>query len=150
MIYAVVGAGPRTGTSWVMGQLHAAGLPVHWTKYIKIPGAEYETDWKELANLNHVIAKVWPGTISVADIGRVVILRRDRDEQIISLRKQIERERDAGYKCVETAEVLIDRCVKFADAIRISKIEIRTEDLNSRINEIIGWLSEPFEYRRTA
>jgi hypothetical protein len=150
MIYAVVGAGPRTGTSWVMGQLHAAGLPVYWTKSIKIPGAEYETNWKELPNLRNVIAKVWPGTISVADIGRVVILRRDRDEQVISLRKQMERERIAGYKCDETAEELIDRCVKFADAIRLPKIEIRTEDLNSRINEIIGWLSEPFEYRRTA
>ena len=150
MIYAVVGAGPRTGTSWVMGQLHAAGLPVHWTKSIKIPGAEYETNWKDLPNLNNVIAKVWPGTLTVANVGRVVILRRDRDDQIISLRKQIERERVAGYKCIDTAETLIDRCVKFADAIQIPKIEIRTEDLNSRINEIIGWLSEPFEYRRTA
>jgi hypothetical protein len=133
-----------------MGQLHAAGLPVHWTTSIKIPGAEYETDWKELPNLNNVIAKVWPGTLTVAKVSRCVILRRDRDEQIISLRKQIERERDAGYMCVDTAEVLIDRCVKFADAIQIPKIEIRTEDLNSRINEIIGWMSEPFEYRRTA
>jgi hypothetical protein len=150
MIYAVVGAGPRTGTSWVMGQLHAAGLPVHWTKSIKIPGAEYETDWKELPNLNNVIAKVWPGTMTVAKVSRIVLLRRDRDEQIISLRKQLERERAVGYKVVETAEELIDRNVKFANAIRIPKIEIRTEDLNSRIGEIIGWLSEPFEYRRTA
>jgi hypothetical protein len=150
MIYAVVGAGPRTGTSWVMGELHAAGLPVYWTKTLNIPGAKYETDWKILPTLHNVIAKVWPGTLTVANVGRIVLLRRDRDEQIISLRKQIEREREAGYKCDETAEDLIDRCILFANVIRIPKIEIRTEDLNSRIDEIIGWLSEPFEYRRTA
>ena len=150
MIYAVTGAGPRTGTSWTMAQLEKAGLPIYQSAHMKIPGAEYETDWKELSTLNHVIAKVWPATLSQANVGRMVVLRRNRDCQIHSLHKQMEREMAAGYKFNDTAEEIIDRCIRYVNNCRIPKIEIPTENLNQEIGSIIEWLSVPFEQERVA
>ena len=149
MIYAVTGAGPRTGTSWTMGKLLEAGLPVHWTEYLHIPGAKYETV-EELSGLDNVIVKVWPRNLSRANISRMVVLRRDRNAQIESIENQLIREREAGLKIVQTPEQLINQCEWMLEQSQIPRREYRTEELNDAISKIIDWLAEPFiqEYRK--
>ena len=150
MIYAVVGAGPRTGTSWTMKQLDKAGLPVYWSRHFEIPGAEYETLYTQLPDLNHVIAKVWPPALSHALVGRMLVLKRDFESQVISLRKQIEREASAGFKNYMTAEQIIERSNWIVDQSKIPRMEVETKDLSKHIDEIVNWFSEPFEQMRIA
>ena len=145
MIYAVTGAGPRTGTSFVMSKLLAAGLPVYWTLGYDFPGAKYEVRKNELFGLDRVIAKVWPRLLSRTDISRMVVLKRDRTTQIASLKRQMEREREAGFVIEEKPESLIDQSRWIVDNSRILKREYRTEELDDNIAEIVAWLSEPFE-----
>lgn len=145
MIYAVTGAGPRTGTSFVMSKLHEAGLPVYWTLGYDFPGAEYEVRKHELFGLDKVIAKVWPRLLSRATVSRMVVLKRDRATQIESLKRQIEREREAGLVFEEKPESLIDQSRWIVDNSSIRKREYRTEELDDNIAEIVTWLSEPFE-----
>jgi hypothetical protein len=145
MIYAVTGAGPRTGTSFVMEKLHEAGLPVYWTLGYDFPDSKYEIRKEELFGLSHVVAKVWPRLLSRVKISRMVVLKRDRDTQIESLTKQIEREREAGWTVLESPERMIDQQKWIVDNSRIPKREYRTEELDDHIDEIVSWLSEPFK-----
>jgi hypothetical protein len=145
MIYSVTGAGPRTGTSWTMGKLRDAGLPVYWTPGYDFPNAEYEVRKNELLNVNRVIVKVWPRLLSRVNISRMVVLKRDRATQIKSLERQIECEREAGWTILEKPESLIDQCRWIVDNSRIHKREYRTEELDDNIVDIVNWLSEPFE-----
>ena len=89
MIRAIVGAGPRVGSSWVMAQLHKAGLPVHWDREFSQlfpvggnPGGYYETNANNLPTLSNVICKVWPLGSATADIERMVMLKRDESRQV--------------------------------------------------------------------
>ena len=149
MMYSVTGAGPRVGTGWVMGKLHEAGLPVYWTKNLIVEGSSYDTHWNELPGLNNVIAKVWPPFLSKVDVSKMIVLRRNRKDQIASTIKQIRRERKAGFTVNDTPEQLIDRCEWFLKQQHIPTMEVRTEDLDDNIDKIIEWLSEPFELQRT-
>ena len=150
MIYAITGAGPRTGTSWTMGKIREAGLPVHWTKALKIPDAGFDTWWTDLPELNNVIVKVWPNHLSMANIGRMIVLRRDYETQVKSIRQQIRRERKAGFVINDTPHELIEKCNWIISKQKIPFREYRTEELDDSIDEIIDWLSEPFEMKRTA
>jgi hypothetical protein len=143
MIYSVTGAGPRTGTSFVMRKLYEAGLPVYWTDYVQIPGAEFETNYQDLARLNNVIVKVWPNMLSKAQIERMIVLRRDRESQVESIRMQEERE--IGYSHMDLPESLIDKSNWILEQVDIERREYRTEELDDQIGEIVMWLSEPFK-----
>ena len=143
-IVTVTGAGPRTGTSWTMDQLHKAGLPVYWTDYLHIPNAAYDTIRDELPGLDNVIVKVWPAHLSQANISRMVVLRRDRDSQIESIKQQSIREREAGFKIVQTPAQMINQAEWILTQSQIPRIEVKTENLDDSIHEIIEWLSEPF------
>ena len=145
MIYAVTGAGPRTGTSWTMGKLIEAGLPVYWTEHLNVVGAQYDTWYDELPELDNVIAKVWPNHLQKANVGRMVVLRRNVTTQVKSIKQQMKRERSNGFVIEDTPKQLIDRAKWILDNIKIERMEVRTEDLDDRINEIIEWFSEPFE-----
>ena len=149
MIYAVVGAGPRTGTSWTMEQLDKAGLPVYYTDYVEIPGAAYETLQTELAALKNVVVKVWPNSMFMNRIGRMVVLKRDYASQMASLEKQLERERAAGFVVNMPAKQMIEQSCWILERSTIPRLEIETQDLNARIGEVIEWFSEPFEQVRT-
>jgi hypothetical protein len=145
MIYSVTGAGPRTGTSFVMRKLYEAGLPVYWTLGYDFPDAEYEVRTNELFMLNNVIVKIWPRFLSKVNISRMVVLKRDRTTQIKSLKRQIEREREAGWTILEKPESLIDQYRWIVNNSQIPKREYRTEELDENIVDIVNWLSEPFE-----
>jgi hypothetical protein len=145
MIYAVTGAGPRTGTSFVMGKLREAGLPIYWTPGYDFPDAEYEVRMNELSTLNRVIVKVWPRLLSRVNISRMVVLKRDRATQIKSLERQIEREREVGWTILEKPGSVIDQCRWIVDNSQVPKREYRTEELDDNIADIVSWLSEPFE-----
>ena len=149
MIYAVTGAGPRTGTSWTMGKLLEAELPVHWTEHLNVVGAKYDTWYDELPDLDNVIAKVWPNHLQKANVGRMVVLRRNVTTQVKSIKQQMKRERSNGFVINDTPKQLIDRAKWILDNIKIERMEVRTEDLDDRINEIIEWFSEPFEQVRS-
>jgi len=150
MIYAVVGAGPRTGTSWTMEQLDKAGLPVYYTDYLEIPGAAYDTVPTELNGLKNVIVKVWPNSMFMNRIGRMVVLKRDYESQMASLQIQIEREREAGFSVDMPPERMIEQAYWILERTTTPRLEIETKDLNARIGEVIEWFSEPFEQVRTA
>ena len=144
MIYAVTGAGPRTGTSFVMGKLREAELPVYWTDHLKVVGAEYDTWYPELIDLDNVIVKVWPNHLSYAKVGRMLVLRRGYAQQVKSIHRQIRRERKQGYIIHDTPKQIIEKSNWILNKSKIERMEIRTEELTERINEIIEWFSEPF------
>jgi hypothetical protein len=148
MIYAVVGAGPRTGTSWVMGKIKEAGLPIFWTEALKIPNAKYDTHWNDLPDLNDVIVKVWPKHLSMANIGKMIVLRRNYHDQVKSIHQQIRKERKAGFRIDQTPHELIKECNWIIKKQTIPFREYRTEELNDKIDEIIQWFSEPFELQQ--
>jgi hypothetical protein len=150
MIYAVTGVGPRTGTSWVMEQLHAAGLPVYWSKSLNIDGAKYETYPNELSRLNNQIVKVWPNYLKQAKIGRMVLLRREFATQEASITLQMEREKKQQFVFMQTPKQMIEKSRWIIDQCKIERLEVRTEDLNNRIDDIVQWMSIPFEQERIA
>lgn len=149
MIYAITGAGPRTGTSWTMGKIEEAGLPIYWTKYLKIPGAKFDTHPNDMAGLDNVVMKVWPKHLSLVNIGKMVVLRRNYPDQVRSIYQQAKREKRAGFAVDYTPQGLIAECNVILAKTKIPYREYRTEELNDHIDEIIDWLSEPFELQRT-
>ena len=149
MIYAITGAGPRTGTSWVMGKIREAGLPIFWTRELKIPNAKYDTHWDDLPSLTDVIVKVWPKHLTLADIGRMIVLRRNYHDQVKSIYRQTRIERKAGFRINQTPHELIQECNGIIRKQTVPIREYRTEELNDRIDEIIDWFSEPFQLQRT-
>lgn len=150
MIRAVIGAGPRVGTSFVMRKLAEAGLPVYSDKDITelLPdegntGGYFETHFANLPFLKDVICKVWPLGVNGADIERAVILERNREDQLRSITEQMNREQ----ALLETlgidwsAEEHLDRSVEALTPLyNIPHIKVRTEDLDVEINNIINFM----------
>ena len=149
MIYAVTGAGLRTGTSWTMGKIAEAGLPVFWSENLKIPGAKYDTHPNDMQDLDKMVVKVWPKHIHLVNIHKMVVLRRNYIDQVRSIYQQKKRERRAGFPINYTPQGLIKECNDILSNTKIQYREYRTEDLDTSIDEIIEWLSEPFELQRT-
>ncbi len=150
MIRAIMGVGPRSGTSFTMRKLHEAGLPVHWDSSIDEqmpaegnPRGYYETHFKDYKSLEDVIVKVWPLSARFADIERMVILERDRDSQIASIEKQMVREQ-ALLETLGISWSAEDFRDKSAEALNlylsIPHLRVRTEDLDERIDEIINYM----------
>ena len=150
MIRAVIGVGPRVGTSFTMKSLIEAGLPVHWDQCVDdlLPTAGntagyYETDHVNLPDLSGVIVKVWPLAAHLASIEKAVILERNRDCQLASIEKQMVREREllATLGIDWTAEDFIDQSEKaLTPLLSIPHLRIRTEDLDDRIDDIITFM----------
>jgi hypothetical protein len=149
MIYSITGAGPRTGTSWTMGKIKEAGIPIFWDKELRIPGARYDTMPKDLHGLSDVVVKVWPKHMHLVDISKMIILRRNYPEQVRSIYQQAKRERRAGFPVDYTPQGIIRECNTILRKVDVPYREYRTEDLDDSIDEIIEWLSEPFEMQRT-
>ena len=145
MIYSVTGAGPRTGTSWTMGKLIEAGLPVYWTESLNIAGSKYDTWHDEFSELDNVIAKVWPNHLQRANVAKMVVLHRNESTQLKSIKQQMKRERNQGLVIEQTPKQLIDQAKWILDQIKIPRLVVRTEELDDRIDEIIEWMSVPFE-----
>ncbi len=150
MIRAVVGVGPRVGSSWVMKQLHDSGLPVHWDAELEEilppegnPGGYYETFAVNLPKLNDVICKVWPLGVNGADIERMVVLERGREAQLKSIEIQMEREAqllEALGLDWEPEDFLVKSEAALKPLLSIPHLRVRTEDLNDRIDEIINYM----------
>ena len=150
MIRAVIGVGPRVGTSFTMKSLIDAGLPVHWDSRLEAifpaegnPAGYYETDHVNLPDLSDVIVKVWPLAAHLASIEKAVILERNRDCQLASIEKQMVREREllATLGITWTAEDFIDQAEKaLTPLLSIPHLRIRTEDLDDRIDDIITFM----------
>ena len=150
MIRAVVGAGPRVGTSFVMHSLMEAGLPVHSDPAVSgvLPpegnvDGYYETHYTDLPYLKDVICKVWPLGVNGADIERAVILERNRPDQLASIEKQMVRERAllATLGCDWSAEEHLDRSMAALSPLyEIPHLRVRTEDLDDEIDNIINYM----------
>lgn len=150
MIRAVVGIGPRVGSSFVMKALLDAGLPVHFDQALGDilpaegnPDGYYETHYDDYKSVDDVIVKVWPLAIHCADIERMVILERSRESQVASIKKQMVRERQLleELDVQLTPEEFIDKSREALDLyLSIPHLRVNTEDLDDRINEIISYL----------
>ena len=146
MISAIIGVGPRTGTSWVMRQLMEEGLPVYSTpgtdEVLPVEGnpeGYFETDLYERGGLEDVIIKVWPGPDMLnLEYDRVVVLRRERNSQLKSIRTQIVREgaQDVPY----TPEQIIDLSDEWVDKLGVESKEYWTENLDEDNGEIIEYM----------
>ena len=150
MIRAIVGTGPRVGSSFVMRSLIEAGLPVHWNKELEAvlpsegnPSGYFETHLSDLHGLSDVICKVWPLGVGEADIERMVVLERGRKAQLRSIELQIEREKHlldvVGLDW--TPEDFLDKSLEaLQPLLSIPHLRVRTEDLDERIQEIINYM----------
>jgi hypothetical protein len=150
MIRAVVGVGPRVGTSFTMRKLHEAGLPVHWDPSIdkKMPSegnpeGYYETHFQDYRSLDNVIVKVWPLSARFADMEKMVVIERSRESQLASIEKQMVREQ----ALLETLgidwapEEFLDKSAQALNLyLSIPHLRVRTEDLDERIDEIINYM----------
>lgn len=156
MLCAVVGNGPRTGTSFVMRKLHEAGLPVVWDTSLNIPGAGYDILPNDLLRVQGGIVKAWPTALRVMLLNRVVILRRDPATQLRSMYEQQAREEAEGVKLHDG-----DMTPEYALAVHqkaLAKwlinpprhtriLDIKTEDLDVRMDEIVDWFAAVFQRR---
>lgn len=157
MLCAVIGNGPRTGTTFVMRSLYEAGLPVVWNRTLNIPDAGFDLLPDDVFHVEHGIIKIWPPILKYVNIARGVVLRRNHDDQVRSINEQKVREKAAGveiHKGDYEADWLIGTHQKALGKWLLSHrhteiIDVRTEDLDQRIGEIIDWLAEPF-LRRAA
>jgi len=133
-----------------MEQLHERGLPVYWSLGLHIDGAGYETYPSELPYLDRVIVKVWPTNLSRVSMQRMVVLHRDFAAQEASLQQQMEREKEQGFVGSQSAKAMIEQAKWVVNQYQGERLDVRTEDLNDRIEDIVQWLSVPFEQERIA
>lgn len=150
MIRAVVGRGPRVGSSFVMRRLHEAGVPCHWddalTDILPVegnPDGYFETPYQNYRSIRNKVVKVWPLSMHFADIERMVVLERSRESQLASIKKQMARERTLleERSIVLTPEEFIDRSHNALELyLSIPHLRVRTEDLDERIDEIISYM----------
>lgn len=137
MIGAIIGVGPRTGTSRVMQMLTEAGFNTHYHEDT-VPdsdriGGHYETPPAKLHELDNVIAKVWPHNVDKVLITHAVFLVRDRESQIRSIAEQAEREKIE----IACAESIIDGCITRLDGLMIPEVlGVRTHEIDDRIDDI--------------
>ena len=150
MIRAVVGIGPRVGSSFVMQSIRDAGIPIYWDTHIEAvlpsegnPGGYFETNPKDFPSLKDVVCKVWPISAGTADIERMVILERDRETQLHSIQLQMDRERElleiVGLDWTPE-DFLTKSLAALQPLLSTPHLRVRTEDLNDRIAEIIQFM----------
>ncbi len=144
MINVVTGAGPRVGTSYVMGQCIEAGLDVQFDEVLEAmlpvegnPNGYYEYNPMDLPKLNKGVVKVWPIFLHTVQPRKIVVLRRgETNKQYDSIRKQAIREGGSVYppEWVEQSLVaLLDYLPQTGAEIRVYQTETLTEDIDSII-----------------
>ena len=151
MIYAVIGVGPRSGTSFVMHKLEEAGLSMFYDPDIYEPDEDnphgyYECDPVAVQEQDGVVAKMWPSPIiNQVGIARAVVLRRfDRDAQLKSIKGRMAVEKEACDRLGLSAEQYIDIPESIVNAgLMFEHRTFFTENLDSSIDEIIEYMSEP-------
>lgn len=149
MIRAILGVGPRVGTSWTMSKLVEAGLPVHYNADFSDlfpeegnPMGYFETPVEEHLAITNKIVKVWP-LAPHPNIERMVILERDYDAQLTSVTKQMVREKEFLAKLEidwSPSEFITKSKAAVAPLLSIPHIRVNTDDLTERINEITNYL----------
>ena len=144
MIGAVIGIGPRTGTSYVMKSLHEAGFATYWEeddhpdKGGQI-GGHFECPVDRLPQLENVIVKVWPGAQDKALIERAVILSRPVTQQLPAIAAQMARERTTGI----TPEEILNFCMAEGMKLRIPNvIHVTTPNIDREMGRIKSFFME--------
>lgn len=147
MIGAVIGLGPRTGTSYVMKRLYEAGFKVYWEED-EWPdsdrvGGHFETPRERLPAIQDRIVKVWPGAHHDTLIERAAVLYRNQADQLRSIEKQMEREREFRYR----AEDIVRYCYRALDGFTAGRtLAVMTEDIDDRLEEIFDFFREGLIY----
>jgi hypothetical protein len=126
--------------------LKAAGVPVYTTPDTdKLfppegnPHGYYETDTSELPNLDEVVVKVWPGPALLSTpIERAVIIQRDRESQLDSMRRFSELE--PWSDCGVTMEEFLTMTDEYLKDIEFPFLVVQTEELDERMDEIIEYM----------
>lgn len=155
---AVTGIGPRTGTSWVMGKLHEAGLKVNGHKFLPDllvpqhnPQGYWELDPDEPMPTTG-ISKLW-GIWHNTDVNKVVVLERaDTKAQLKSMDKVLKDELLLP-KCASlwkpewtSKAVLSMYIIAMNEWLTTRDLEktmiVYTENLNNEIDNIIKFLQE--------
>ena len=160
----IVGAGPRTGTSYLMQQLDAMGLPVvgekqikGWTVEEENPLGYYELEPQDLlAGLEagayeDLILKIWPPALTAAHgLKKVVVLeRRDRDAHLMSIRRTLDAEVLAnGISIQFTPDEILDIHYSAIDRWLdsdpgVDHLHVFTEELDERLGEIVTFIGDP-------
>lgn len=147
MIGAVIGVGPRTGTSYVMKRLFEAGFAVYWEEDewpdSDRQGGHFETPRERLPVIENRIVKVWPGAHRDTLIERAVLLHRPHAEQVAAIRRQIERE--GG--CEFTPEDIVKNCYRALEDLRASRLmAVQTGEIDDRLDEIFDFFREGLVY----
>lgn len=151
MVNIVSGMGPRVGSSFIMRQCKIAGLEVHGSKYLHgmlppagNPGGYYDLTPVEIMKATSGVAKVWPVQYKnlIDPPSKVLVVRRqDREAQLASIVKQAKREKheiDAAHS-IEMSEEIYRRCF---DGLDIPTLEVYTEELNDRLDDILTFLGD--------
>jgi len=149
----VTGIGPRVGSSFVMQQCKAQGLPVRGDAFLDgflpiegNPNGYYDIWPWDVQKLTDGVAKVWPTSLQylTTPIDKLVILeRKNLDKQIKSCIKQMERE-PVDFT-LEAEEIIGLADVTLKEWLSNNKVESRlyyTEELDFNINKIIKFLGD--------
>jgi|TARA_R100000084_G_C4639761_1_gene143105 hypothetical protein len=149
----VTGKGPRVGSSFVMQQCKAQGLPVQGDGFLDgflpvegNPNGYYDIWPWDVQKLTSGVAKVWPTSLQylTVPVHRMIILeRKDTTKQIESCVKQMERE--PLEFTLEAEEIIGLADVTLQEWLLNNKVESRlyyTEELDFNINKIIKFLGE--------
>jgi hypothetical protein len=165
-INVVTGYGQRTGTSFVMQKAKEAGLPINGEMFLDgltinkhNPNGYWDINpfsfsfLLESNKLNNSVCKIWPSVLEYLDHGRinnvVVLKRKNKQQQLESMAKVLKDELTLPinklFYSSETVEFLLEdssnKLTKWLEnKNNNSVLEVYTEDLNIRINDIISFL----------
>ena len=150
----VTGIGPRVGSSFVMQQCIKANYLVNGDKFLGgflpkegNPKGYYDLLPKQVMDVKKGIAKVWPISLThlKVPVKKLIILHRKSSEnQLTSIRKQIERE---PIITETTPENLVLSSELFLNSWLDSQTNLEyryyfTENLDSDIEEIVAFLGD--------
>lgn len=153
-INIVTGLGPRVGSSFVMQQCKESGLFINGEKFLNgllpvegNPKGYYDLLPDQVVNVTKGIAKVWPCSLGFLQepVKNVVILRRrNKQNQIESCIKQVQRE---PIKIDLSCKDIIDISSKMlSDWLSLNNYTeakfFYTEDLDDNIESIVSFLGE--------
>lgn len=155
---AVTGIGPRTGTSWVMGKLKEAGLPIRghqfkdelWVRKHN-PQGYWDLDPREPIPTSGIV-KLW-GIWKYPQVHRVVVLeRKDTNAQLRSMEKVFKDElRLEAWKDMVPGMLLPTEVLRQYSILTNAWLQTRntdntmtitTESLNDNIDRILSFLGK--------
>jgi hypothetical protein len=104
----------------------------------------YETHPEDFGSLENVIVKIWPVSIQSINIERAVLLERDFESQMQSMKEQYSKEILNGSVIDYSVDQLYEACIAALDMITFPVLRVNTEDLDDEIGNIVDWM----EYKR--